>query len=401
MILPVPGRIHLTYCTNIHPARTLEQIRQNIADHVVEVKKRIAPDRPFGLGLWIPNIAANDLSDGQNLARFKDWLSEKDLYVFTLNGFPYGDFHARVVKERVYSPDWRQKERLDYTCALARILSVLLPDDDATEGSISTLPLAFRRNANPGMDIDHMAQALAKCALELHEIKAKTGKTISVNLEPEPFCLLESAKETAGFFAQNIFCGPAVKTVAEGAGAGLSEAEEILRRHLGVCWDACHSAVNFEDPGEVFRVFDETGVRIGKVQISAGLRIPMLTKEAIAEVRPFAEGTYLHQVTEKRGADLRRYVDLPDALAANPIENPDKEWRIHFHVPIYREAPPPLGGTRDYLMKLLELVRTRSICSHLEVETYTWEVLPQSWRGDNVVESVVRELQWVRERMSP
>jgi sugar phosphate isomerase/epimerase len=361
---------HLTYCTNIHPGETWAEVRENLERHLVRVRAQIAPGRRFGIGLRLSSRAADDLSASDELSRFRAWLSENDLYVFTINGFPYGQFHGMRVKENVYLPDWLDDERVVYTEKLARILAALLPDDVAA-GSVSTVPGAFRPRVRGVDDEKRMADNIARSAAAFMRIEAETGKLIRLALEPEPYCHFETTEETIRFFEARLL---------------LPAREKLVRRYVGVCFDACHLAVEFEDAREGPRRFEEAGIGIFKVQLSAGL-------EAAAPegLERFAEDVYLHQVVERSAAGLKRHLDLPEALAAGMRGT----WRVHFHVPLFREELGTFRNTQAYLRELLQRHREKPISDHLEVETYTWDVLPEEYRREDVAMAIARELRWV------
>jgi hypothetical protein len=182
------------------------------------------------------------------------------------------------------------------------------------------------------------------------------------------------------------------------AGLGGGEREAALRRHLGVCFDACHMAVEFEDAAAGLAVLRGAGIRVGKVQVSAGLRLTFDPGDRglVEALRPFAEGVYLHQVVERRAGRLTRYLDLPEALEAAARDGAGtREWRIHFHVPLFREELGRFASTQDYLRGVLALLRSEAHTPHLEVETYTWDVLPEAYRREDIASAVARELRWV------
>jgi sugar phosphate isomerase/epimerase len=400
--LAVSGHPHLTYCTNIHAGETWPEVRANLERYVVAVKARVAPDRPFGVGLRLSARAAESLAEPAELEALRDFLATHGLYVFTINGFPYGAFHGTRVKEDVYRPDWLEEARVAYTDRLATLLAQLLPAQPGLEGSVSTAPGAFKPRVKGDADAARMADLIIRHVVTLHAIREKTGKSISLALEPEPHCYLETVAETVAFFQDYLFASSAVARLSDVIGLGRGESEAVLRRHLGVCFDACHMAVEFEHPGEALRAFQAAGIRIGKVQISAGLRVLFEGRdpERLAALRPFAEGVYLHQVVEQRGGKLSRYLDLPQALAeADPAAADPREWRVHFHVPLFRERLGLFLNTQDYLRALLGILRKDVVSQHLEVETYTWDVLPEAYRREDIVTAVTRELEWVLERM--
>lgn len=402
MQLSAPGSPHLTYCTNIHPGETWPEVRGNLERYVVAVKNRVAPDRRFGVGLRLSAQAAETLADPAQLAACREFLDRHGLYVFTINGFPHGAFHGTPVKEAVYLPDWTDEARLTYTDRLATILAALLPDQDGLVGSISTVPGAFKPRVQSERDVARIAELLIRQVATLHALYARSGKIITLALEPEPCCFLETVAETVMFFEQHLFATAAVARLSQLTGLERSSAEAFLRSRLGVCFDACHMAVEYEDPLRAVRAFQAAGISIGKIQISAGLKVDFSgsRRDTIHALRPFAESVYLHQVVDRRDGALVRYVDLPDALKASERGEYPAEWRIHFHVPLFLEHLGPFVNTQDDLRTLLDLLKQEPVSPHLEVETYTWEVLPEEYRREDIVTAVVRELQWVMQRLS-
>ena len=328
----------------------------------------------------------------------KGFLADHDLYVFTINGFPYGPFHGRPVKEQVYQPDWRQEARVTYSDRLADLLAELLPDDPTLHGSISTVPGTFKPLAEAPGAVEHMARNLIRHAAHLVGIRERTGRTIALALEPEPCCFLETIDETVGFFEQHLFGATAVRQLCELTGLARGDAEDALRRHLGVCYDVCHAAVEFEDPAGSLRALQAAGIGVPKLQLSAALRIAAVGSETAPQLRPFDEPVYLHQVIARQDGRLTRYLDLPQALEAL-AQNRGAEWRVHFHVPIFLEQLQDFSTTQAFLGEILALHRRAPISSHLEVETYTWDVLPERYRQVDVASAIARELGWVVEQL--
>lgn len=395
---------HLTYCTNIHPGESWSEVRASLEQYTLPLKQRLSPDEPFGVGLRLSDRAARELLDEDHLPRFREWLDEHGLYVFTINGFPYGGFHRQTVKEHVYEPDWRTDERVDYTLRLVRILAALLPE--GMEGSISTSPISYK----PWLSAEERPAALragaanlAHIATELHALHDRTGTLIHIGFEPEPDCLIENAEETVDFFENYLLTSPAPalrrNNVLHGSN-GRKGTDEILRRHIRVCFDTCHFAVEYEAPENVLTWFEKAGIRISKLQISSAIRAPLKgDKTAIAAaLKPFAESTYLHQVVgrDPTGA-LIHYPDLSAALPGLESDS-SEEWRIHYHVPIFVDQYQSLGSTQPEISEALEHVLREHATPHLEIETYTWDVLPDDLRTD-VVASIEREYRWVLEKI--
>jgi sugar phosphate isomerase/epimerase len=399
MRLETPARGHLTYCTNIHAGESWPEVRAALTKYLPEVKRQVAPDRPFGVGLRLSAIAAEDLRERAALDQLKALLDASNGYVFTINGFPYGPFHGRPVKEAVYQPDWRHEERVAYSNLLADLLLELLPGDRALAGSISTVPGTFKPLAKAPGAIEEIARNLIRHAAHLVQIERNTGRTIALALEPEPYCFLETIAETGRFFEQHLFAGAAVAQLVEHTGASRSDAEAALRRHLGVCYDVCHAAVEFEGPAGSLEALRRAGIAIPKLQLSAALRIPEVGPETADQLRPFDEPVYLHQVVERRGGRLTRHLDLPDALAT-VAHSAGAEWRVHFHVPIFLAELKDFSTTQAFLREILALHRREPISAHLEVETYTWDVLPERYRQVDVASAIARELAWVIEQLS-
>jgi sugar phosphate isomerase/epimerase len=405
MQIASPGRPHLTYCTNIHPGESLAEVSALVKDHVVNVKRAILPAAPFGVGLRLSARASSELAAPGALEAFHALLEGRGLYAFTVNGFPYGAFHGEKVKEAVYRPDWLEPERVTYSDRLAWQLAALLPDGVA--GSVSTVPGAFRERMRAGAEGagEHgealLAERLLSHAATLFRVREETGKLVELSLEPEPCCFLETTTEAVHFFERHLFSRAGATRFAELTGVAAPLAEEFLRRHLGVCLDACHLAVEFEEAHDAVALFEAHGVRIGKVQVTDALSVrltgdPDRDEATYRTLERFSDDVYLHQVVERSEAGLVRHLDLPDALAAARAQGSQspREWRIHFHVPVFAERLGALGSTQPFLRDLLGIAATKPVSEHLEVETYTWDVLPPEHRAMDVDAAIVRELEW-------
>lgn len=399
------GTHELTYCTNIHPGERLDDVEENIRTYTAPLKERVAPEVPMGVGLRLSNEAAEELvASADRLDRFEILLDEHDMYVVTLNGFPYGGFHRQRVKDDVYKPDWRTDERVHYTERLIDVLARLLPDGE--EGSISTSPISYKPWLTDAATREEAfragAERLATIAFKLFNLRERTGQLIHIGLEPEPDCLIENTSETISFFEEWLFRFGAA-SLEKTHGLGATQAEDVLREHIRVCYDTCHFAVEYEPADLVLTGFERAGIRISKLQISAALRVPVqdaTRAHLVAALEPFAESTYLHQVVA-RSADgtLHRYPDLPDALSE--LERDDAaEWRIHYHVPIFVAGFGQLSSTQDDILPALERLLRDGSSRHLEIETYTWEVLPEGLKAD-VVTSIEREYRWILEHVAP
>ncbi|MEX2641041.1 MAG: metabolite traffic protein EboE [Balneolales bacterium] len=404
MMLNNDRDFHLSYCTNIHPGESLDEVIHQLKSNVPELKKRLSPGKPFGIGLRLSAQAADELLTDGRLQEFNLWLDREDLYVFTMNGFPYGSFHRQKVKEQVYAPDWRTEERLQYSMNLAVILSRLLPE--GSEGSISTSPLSYKYWMKDSGEVDEVYRTgtvnLARFAYEASQIKAETGVNIHLDIEPEPDCILENSDETVDFFINHLFPRGG-EYLAGKYSLSAPVAEQMIRDHIQVCYDTCHFAVEFEEPAEAVRKFRQANIGIGKVQISAALKVDLQNKdrELIAEhLGPFVESTYLHQVVERQAdGQIRQYRDLGEALP-HLHRTEAREWRIHFHVPIFADSFEGLQSTQGDIARSLDIFKKEDLCRHFEIETYTWEVLPPYLKAE-LIDSIEREFKWALNLFTP
>ena len=397
--------IHLSYCSNIHAGESWDATFRNLKIYIPEVKKRLAHEGAFGIGLRLSHEAAVVLERPDRLQEFSDWLKQTNSYVFTLNCFPYGGFHRTKVKEQVHAPDWTTEARLAYTLRCFRILAQLLPE--GVEGGISTSPLSYRHWFVSDLEkkeaFEKATTHLIAVAVELVRLQQETGKFLHLDIEPEPDGLLENSEELIRYFKEWLI--PMGKTsLAKQLGIPAKDAEKLIKAHLQVCYDVCHFAIGYEKPKEAFKKLKQAGIGIGKIQLSAALKllIPESPFERFSigkRLGEFADTTYLHQVvgrTKEEG--LISYPDLPQALAQLG-NTQDLEWRVHFHVPIFLANYGTFQATQEDIVEVLKLVNANpSITNHLEVETYTWEVLPQDTHltlGD----AISRELAWVKEQL--
>lgn len=376
---------------NVHAGEGLEDVRRHLREHVPEIRSALCPDAPFGLGMRLSNEAVSELhQDPSALRSLKHQLQDNQLYVFSLNAFPYGTFHSRQVKDRVYAPDWRTADRLTYTLRCLDVLEELLPPDG--EGSISTVPLSFKSWETTSVDHIYFRRNLMAVVAHASMIENKTGKLIHLGLEPEPSFTLETTAETLNYFKDDLFTQGRELYAAQ-YDVALDEAERLIRRHVGVCLDTCHVALQFEDPAKALAAYEHNGIRVSKVQLSAALRIKP-SEEMDQHLRPFVDEVYLHQVkAQRRCRQIDGWDDLPDFLHSNP--EPYREVRIHYHVPLDWGGSASLQSTRDSLSEEFWEKILSGQCQHIEVETYTFDVLPDSLRLGTVEENMVRECQWV------
>ncbi|RVU00351.1 xylose isomerase [Mucilaginibacter limnophilus] len=391
---------HLTYCTNIHAGEDWSSHFAALKQNFPEIKKELSPDAPMGIGLRLSNIASVEILLGDNMAEFKQWLQKNNAYVFTMNGFPYGGFHHTVVKDQVHAPDWTTDDRLAYTIRLFHILAALLPE--GMEGGISTSPLSYRHWFDTEEKLAEAKVTATKHILavaeELYLLNKQTGIYMHLDIEPEPDGILETGREFIDWFEQDLLPRGIIH-FTEKLKLTIAEAEELIKQHITLCFDVCHFAIGYERYAEVLNELQQKGIKVGKIQVSAALKATFSNDNSEAVLNEFAkfnEPIYLHQVIAKVDGELLRYSDLPDALSA---VDEAEEWRAHFHVPVFLENFGLLQSTQSDIVEVLSIQKSNTFTSHLEVETYTWGVLPNEDKLP-IAQSISRELAWVKNELT-
>ncbi len=370
----------LSYCTNVHPGVTVAEVVEGLRVYASEIKKSLG--HPIAAGLWLSQPVIRELvTDPSQRELLRETLAGANLVTYTLNAFPYGDFHSERVKDKVYQPDWTAPERLQYTVDCARILTQLLPE--GVEGSLSTVPLGFKSLSTASNFQSACIRQIIQFAQAMDELHDDTGQVIRLAIEPEPLCVLETTPETIQFFSQ-------LRAAADASGD-----RAAVDRHIGVCYDVCHQSVEFEDVAASIRELGDAEIRINKVHITCAIEVQGPTPESLAELARFVEPRYLHQTFARSASgQVIHFLDLDRSLCENPpVGFSDAEtWRVHFHVPVDAESLGLLSTTRADLRKALAQVQLLNYAPHLEVETYTWGVLP-SGEKPSLVEGISRELR--------
>jgi hypothetical protein len=397
--MELPGGLgHLTYSTLVHPADTWDDLWESVQTYLPRVKERIAPDRPFGVSLRLSAASADRLArDDAARDRLSRFFADNDMYLYTANAFPYGPFKGRRVKEQVYEPDWRSEERTKYTIDVADVVADLAPE--GIEPSIQTAPLGFKPNVT-GEDVvaaytDHVLRVTA----HLIELRERSGRTVTLAIEPEPYCFLETTTETIAYFRDHLYSGSGATALARMTGLPVADALLALRRHVGIVFDTCHQAIEYEDIGVSLQALVDAGIPIFKLQEAAAIHVPEVTAEAVAALRKYAETIYLTQTLERRNGSSAKYLNLEDAFAAWESDPGPREWRVHIHVPVFLDDLGAFRSTRFAIEDALAFHKTLPLSRQLEIETYTWDVLPDDLKHGDIVEYVCRELEWVVEQL--
>lgn len=389
---------HLAYCTNVHPGKDWAETFHSLQKDVLSVRKNVCPDDEYAIGLRLSASAANELSDPVTLTSFKHWLDKNRCYVFTINGFPYGNFHGQRVKELAYRPDWTTLERVEYTKQLFDLLVQLTPT--GSSASVSTVPGSFNTFIQSPLQIQEINNNLYQVYQHIEALSEKHEIDLHLGLEPEPLCLFETTPETISFFDQFL---------------GTRADADRIRQRIGVNYDTCHLALQYENASHSLAQYAAENIRISKIHLSSALKVREFTPASLTQLETYCEPTYLHQVITKGRSDLLTgiarsrattvgreattlsYEDLPDALAARRSgKDTADEWRIHFHIPLHAAPELPLLSTSDHLLDTLDYIAKHpETCQHFEMETYTWAVMPEQLHTSNVVDQITREYQWL------
>jgi hypothetical protein len=391
---------HLTYSTLVHPGDTWSEMWDSLITYVPRVKARVSPNAPLGVSLRLSAASASTLViSPSERAKLKSFLGDHDLYLYTVNAFPYGPFKNTIVKEQVFEPDWRGEPRAKYTENVADILAEV--GAPFLNPSIQSPPLGFKARVTGNNVVEAYASNMRQMAVFLHRLRERTGRTVTLALEPEPFCFLETTPETVHFFTKVLRSDSSIEALASTLGVDSNRASEILGRHIGTVYDICHQAVEFEDISQSLQSLVDHSIPIFKLQEAAAVRIPNVTSESVEALKEYADSVYLTQTFELRNGKLNRYLNLQDAFAAfarDPIG--PREWRTHFHVPIFLEdLGKHFKTTRFAIEEALAFHKRSPLSTQLEIETYTWDVLPEELKTGDIVDYVVREFDWVRERL--
>ena len=393
------GLGHLTYSTLVHPADTWDQLWSSVQTYLPQVKARVSPAQPFGVCLRLAApTAAVLVSAPAERAKLRQFLADHDMYVYTANAFPYGAFKGTVIKEQVYEPDGRTRERLEYTRQVADILADVAPEGSSP--SIQTAPLGFKANVTGPDVVATYTEHVLQIAAHLVGLQARSGRTVTLAIEPEPRCFLETTDETVAYFTGHLYSGAAAARLAALTGLPISEAHAALRRHLGITFDIGHQAVGFEDIPASLAKLTDAGIPIFKLQEAAAMAIPEVTPAALEALAQFAKTVYLSQTCERRNGAVTWFLNIEDAMAALKADPGPRQWRCHFHVPVFLDDLGPFRTTRFAIEQALAIHKATPLSRQLEIETYTWDVLPARFKTGDIVDYVCREIDWGRGQLA-
>ena len=389
---------HLTYSTLVHPGDDWDQIWSSVKTYLPKVKANVSPNGKFGvcLRLAAPTVEAL-VADPGKVADLKHFFADNDLYLYTSNAFVYGVFKNQVIKEQVYEPDWATEDRTTYTMKIADILGDLAPE--GINPSIQSAPLGFKPKVTGDDVVDTYTTNVIRVVNHLLEVKKRTGKMVPLGLEPEPRCYLETTDETVTYFKDRLFSGKTAQRLAKMAGINEADAAQAMRDYVGVVFDIGHQSVGFEDIPTSLQKLVDNGIKITKLQEAASMSMPHVTKETIDALQAYAKTVYLSQTCQMRDGKRTWFLNLEDAFEDFYKDPTPREWRTHFHVPVFLDDLGPFRTTRFALEQALAFHKKNPTSAHLEIETYTWDVLPAHLKTGDIVEYVTRELDWVKSQV--
>ncbi|MCH2201415.1 MAG: metabolite traffic protein EboE [Fuerstiella sp.] len=362
------SNLPLSYCTNVHPGQSAAEVIDGISTCTAVAAQTF--NRPLAAGLWLPRSVVTELLDSRSkLEQIGQVLWQHDLGCYTLNTFPFGNFHSSRVKENVYLPDWSTPDRLRYTLECAQLLAELLPK--SAEGSLSTVPLGGRMNPTRAGFADACFNNVLEAAGQLAALYESTGRLIRLAIEPEPMCHLSSIpNDVIPWFAQ-------LRDKAKSA-----DRLDVVEEYVGLCLDVCHQAVEFEDLTHSIDLLESHSIRINKLHITNAVEVqhPLENDAGRQALLQYVEPRYLHQTYAKfSDGSIQTRLDLTvDDVNCSPPDQflKAESWRVHFHVPVFAETLGPLNTTRKELEQAVSRIAELPYSPHLEVETYTWPVMP-------------------------
>jgi len=392
------GLGHLSYSTLVHLGDTWAEMNASLREFVPQVKQRVSPNEPFAVSLRISASSAKTLTENPaERASLAEFLAAEDMYVYTVNAFPYGPFKGELVMERVYEPDWTTDDRVNYTNSIADILAEISPAD--VNPSIQTAPLAFKPNVAGEEFIRLFTRNVFRVIAHLRNLEERTGRRVKLAIEPEPACYLETTDETIEWFENRIYSRAGINELAEVGNIPVSEAEGAIRRYLGIVFDIGHQSVGFENITDSLTKIVNAGIPIFKLQEASSLWVEELTHDKIEALRRFTDTIYLSQTSLKQNGTITKFLNLGEALDAYEANPVPSEMRTHFHVPVFLEELGPFRTTRFGVREALTMHRVTPLSDHLEIETYTWDVLPPELKTGDIIEYVSRELEFVRDEL--
>src|SRR5688572_31263535 len=302
---------HLTYSTLVHPGDNWDQIWSSVRTYLPQVKGRVGPNEKFGVCLRLAAPTVEELvADAGKRADLKHFLADNDLYLYTCNAFVYGVFKNQVIKEQVYEPDWATDDRTTYTMKVADLLAELAPE--GMNPSIQSAPLGFKPKVTGDDVVETYTSNVIRVVAHLVKLHKETGKVVTLGLEPEPRCFLETTDETIAYFTKTLFSGETARRLAKMTGLNEADAAMAMRKHMGVVFDIGHQAVGFEHIPTSLQKLVDNDVQIVKLQEAASMYMPGVTQKTVDALQAFAKTIYLSQTCQKKDGKTTWFMNLEE-----------------------------------------------------------------------------------------
>ncbi|HFL8819312.1 MAG TPA: metabolite traffic protein EboE [Candidatus Azoamicus sp. OHIO2] len=376
----------LTYCSNIFKEQDITKLLKILTDYVFFIRKHFKC-KYIGLGLCVSNTLINNVLNIHNLSYLRTWLIKYNLYISSINGFVYKSFHTKKIKEHIHYPDWTSSKRVDYTKKIIYFLSAALTK--MTDVSISTSPLSFktwiRRKNAKYIFFKSSVNILYVLQLLINMYKNKKHY-IHLDIEPEPYCLLESVNDFLYFFIKWLI--PNSKLYLHLLDK--KNKASYLRKYINLCYDICHFSVNYYNHIDIIKSIVLNKIKVGKIQVSSALEATITNdnyKIIMKELLFLNKSKFLHQntlVTENK-IFINKHIDLNYEVLKGFCN--DTKLRIHCHMPLhltkYRSyLDTTTNESKDVFLTLLKCIKIK----HIEIETYTYDILLKNKKFESMLQ---------------
>jgi hypothetical protein len=380
--------VDLSYCTNIHFGESWEEVFYILKFHSRKLRNAFLKMDQFGIGLRLSNSSIINLSKSSFFFDFLFWLKINNFYIKSVNGFPYSFFGSNYIKDNVYLPDWSNFKRYIYSRRIIILFSNFLNKNNF--GGISTLPLSYKYffcNYSYNNLYIKSIKYLYSLLILLNDIYVNNKIFIHLDIEPEPDCVVSNTLDYINFFKKWLLDRIILYFLKK-------KIHMFILNYFRICFDICHSSVEFESICQSFNSIFLFNIKFGKFQISSSLKIDKMNFYNSYVFSYLPETPYIHQVYGKTFYD--NIITYKDISLAHILLYKKKivEYRIHYHVPIFFDKYEIFESTQQYIIEFFKLLKKRNAFYIFEIETYTFDILP-CYLKLNILYSLKREYDWV------
>lgn len=353
----------LTYCSNIFKTNNLKKLSFNIKKY----KEKFFKKYNLNVNICLSNNLIKNINK-KNLNSFREFYSIK---ITSINGFVYQNFHLKNIKENIYLPDWTSKNRFLFTKNILTYTDSIAKKKEKI--SISTLPISYIKWVNFFLNpfiFYEATQNLKKLTMQI--------KKSHLDIEPEPFCLIESYSDFLKFKKNWI------KTL-------------IIKKNeksLTLCYDICHFSVIFEKQKIISKLITIDNLKIGKIQISIALKTiihykHVFIKKLTKTLTKLKKSDFLHQSIIKNYSKIEKFSDIYFFLKKIHLFK-NKELRIHCHIPLYKKKFKYFDSTYKDTFNSLNLIKKHNLTKNIEIESYTYHIF---FKKFNYYKSIKKEYE--------